>query len=105
MIGRIWRGRTPASKSDAYLSFLGRTGLREYRATEGNRGVIVLRRESDGIAEFTLLTLWDSMEAVRRFAGDEPQLAKYYPEDDDYLLEMPPYVDHYEVAWRDLEGA
>ena len=53
MIGRIWRGRTPASKSDAYLTFLEGTGLREYRETEGNLGVLVLRRETDGIAEFT----------------------------------------------------
>ena len=104
MIGRIWRGRTPASKSDAYLRFLQGTGLREYRETEGNRGVIVLRRESEGIAEFTLLTLWDSMEAIRRFAGDEPQRARYYPEDDDFLLEMPEYVDHYQVVWRDLDA-
>jgi len=104
MIARIWRGRTAASKSDEYVSFLERTGLRDYQKTEGNRGVLLLRRVSDGVAEFTTLTLWDSMDALRRFAGDEPERARYYPEDPEYLLEMTPYVDHYEVAWHDLSS-
>lgn len=105
MIARIWRGRTSASHSDEYLLFLEKTGLRDYRATEGNRGVLVLRRESEGVAQFTILTLWDSMDAIRRFAGDEPERARYYPEDPKYLLEMATFVDHHEVAWHDLDRA
>jgi len=104
MIARIWRGRTAASRSDEYMSFLERTGLRDYRETEGNRGVLLLRRTSDGVAEFTTLTLWDSMDAIRRFAGGEPERARYYPEDPEYLLEMTPFVEHYEVAWHDLSA-
>lgn len=103
MIARIWRGRTRAERSDDYLAFLERTGFAEYRATEGNRGVLCLRREVAGAAEFTLITLWESMDAIRRFAGDQPERAKYYPDDPAYLLEMTPFVDHYEVAWRDLD--
>jgi heme-degrading monooxygenase HmoA len=103
MIARIWRGRTPADRSDAYLDFLGRTGFPEYRATDGNRGVLALRRVENGVAEFTLVTLWDSMDAIRRFAGDDPEQAKYYPEDPEYLLEMPPRVEHHEVAWMQLD--
>jgi heme-degrading monooxygenase HmoA len=105
MIARIWRGRTSASHSDEYLLLLEKTGLRDYRATEGNRGVLVLRREHEGVAEFTILTLWDSMDAIRRFAGDEPDRARYYPEDPKYLLEMVPFVDHHEVARHDLDRA
>ena len=103
MIARIWRGRTRADRSDEYLTFLEGTGLADYRRTEGNRGVVVLRREMDGAAEFTLLTLWDSMDAIRRFAGDEPERARYYPEDPQFLLELTPFVEHYEVAWQDLD--
>ncbi len=104
MIARIWRGRTPATKSDEYLKLLEQTGLKDYAGTEGNRGVLLLHRISDGVAEFTALTLWDSMEAVRRFAGDDPERAHYYPEDSEYLLEMNPLVEHYEVAWHDLSA-
>ena len=97
MIARIWRGRTPAEKADAYHEYLRATGLREYEETPGNRGVYVLRRTTGDVAEFLLVSLWDSMEAVRAFAGDDPEGAVYYPEDDEYLLEREPRVAHYEV--------
>jgi heme-degrading monooxygenase HmoA len=98
MIARIWRGITPESKADAYLDYLHATGLKEYRETPGNRGVTVLRRIADGRAEFVLISLWDSMEAIRAFAGDDVERAVYYPEDTQYLLELEPHVTHYEVA-------
>jgi heme-degrading monooxygenase HmoA len=104
VIARIWRGRTPAVRADEYVAYLEGTGLAEYRATDGNRGVLVLRREVDGIAEFTILTLWDSMDAIRRFAGDDPEQARYYPRDPEFLLEMPPLVEHHEIPWHDLPG-
>ena len=97
MIVRIWHGRTPADKGDAYLEYLNRTGVTNYRATEGNRGVYVLRSSENGVADFLLVSLWDSMDSVRAFAGDEPGKAVYYPEDDAYLLEREPGVRHYEA--------
>jgi heme-degrading monooxygenase HmoA len=99
MIARLWRGVTPAEKAQSYLGYLEETGLREYRSTPGNRGVQVLRRVAHGRAEFLLVSLWDSQEAIRAFAGPHPERAVYYPEDDDYLLEKAPLVDHYEVVW------
>ncbi len=97
MIARIWRGETPAVKADSYVRYLDRTGLADYRATPGNRGVFVLRDVHGATAEFLLLTLWDSWEAIRAFAGPDPEKARYYPEDDEYLLEREPRVRHYEV--------
>jgi heme-degrading monooxygenase HmoA len=102
MIARTWRGVTPAEKGDDYLAYLHATGLAEIRKTPGNHGVRVLRRTvGKGLAareEFVLTSLWDSWEAVRAFAGDDPERAVYYPEDASYLLEMTPGVEHYEVA-------
>jgi heme-degrading monooxygenase HmoA len=97
MIARMWRGRTHAEKADAYHEYLRATGLKEYAETPGNRGVYVLRRTEGGVAEFLLVSLWESMDSVRAFAGDEPEDAVYYPEDDEYLLEREPTVAHYEV--------
>jgi len=97
MIARMWRGRTPAEKAGAYHAYLRATGLKEYAETPGNRGVYVFRRTEGGVAEFLLVSLWESMDAVRAFAGDDPERAVYYPEDDDYLLEREPTVTHYEV--------
>ena len=97
MIPRIWKGVTLAAKADEYLDYLKATGLKEYRATDGNRGVWVLRRLQDDQAEFTLISLWESWESIRRFAGEEIERAVYYPEDQRYLLALDPNVVHYEV--------
>ena len=98
MIARIWHGVTQAARSDEYLEFLNRTGVPDYRTTEGNRAVYVLRRIEEDRAHFLTLTLWDSIEAVKRFAGSDPNKAKYYPEDEEFLLGFEPTVEHYEVA-------
>ncbi len=97
MIARIWQGAVPAGKADAYFEYLEHTGLRDYRATAGNRGVWVHRRVEGDVAHFLLLTIWESMDAIRRFAGPEPSRARYYPEDDVFLVEKEPTVAHYQV--------
>ncbi len=97
MIARAWHGMTSAAKADAYAEFLDRTGVKDYRATPGNRGVCALRRIEGDRAHFLLISLWDSYEAIRKFAGPHVEKAFYYPEDKDYLLEFEPEVTHYEV--------
>jgi heme-degrading monooxygenase HmoA len=101
MIARIWRGRVPAAKADAYLEYLLATGLKDYAATPGNRGVRALRRVDGEVAEYLTLTFWDSMDAVRGFAGDDVERAVYYPEDDAFLLEKQPKVEHYDVVYEE----
>jgi hypothetical protein len=97
MIARIWRGVTRADQADAYYEYLERTGLKDYRNTAGNRGVWVLRQLRDDTATFLLISLWDSIESIRRFAGDNIETAVYYPEDHAFLLELEPTVSHYDV--------
>jgi heme-degrading monooxygenase HmoA len=97
MIARRWRGRVPADRSDAYLAYLERTGLPDYAATPGHVRTTVLRRTVDGVTEFELITFWESLDAIRAFAGDDVERARYYPEDRDYLLELPERVEHWEV--------
>jgi heme-degrading monooxygenase HmoA len=100
MIARTWHGMVPAERADEYLTYLERTGLPDYRATPGNRGVWVLRRTEGGRAHFLLVSLWESMDAIRAFAGDDVEQARYYLEDRDFLLELEPRVTHYEVLGR-----
>lgn len=102
MIARTWHGRVPAAKAEAYHAYLQRTGLADYTSTPGNRGLLVLRRTDGDVTHFELTTLWDSIDAIRRFAGDDYERARYYPEDDDYLLEREPFVTHHEVLLADL---
>ena len=97
MIARIWHGMTSAAKSDVYLDYLKRTGVADCRATEGNRGVVVSRRIEDDVAHFLFVSLWESEDAIKRFAGADLEKARYYPEDEAFLLELEPAVQHYEV--------
>ena len=97
MIARMWKGVTPEAKASLYLDYVRTTGVRDLQATEGNQGVYVLRRIKDGQAEFIMISLWTSWEAIQRFAGDEVDRAVYYPEDKDYLISLDPKVMHFEV--------
>jgi heme-degrading monooxygenase HmoA len=99
MIARIWVGVTSAEKSDEYLEYLHKTGLADYASIPGHRATYVLRRIEDDMATFTIITHWDSMDAITAFAGDNPEVAKYYPEDDEYLIVRNPNVEHHELAW------
>jgi len=101
MIARMWRGRTKAIDRDRYVEYLQRTGFPEYLATAGNRGLLAFRRVEADTAEFLLVTLWDSFDAIRRFAGADAERAKYYPEDAAFLLEMDPRVTHFELVARE----
>ena len=98
MIARVWHGEVPADRADEYHEYLRSTGVADLRATPGNRGVYVMRRFKDDRARFTMISLWDSIEAIRVFAGDDEEVARYYPEDADFLFEMAPKVSHYDVV-------
>jgi hypothetical protein len=104
VIARSWHGRVPAGKAESYYQYLLRTGLADYRGTPGNRGVLVQCRVEGEVAHFLLTTLWQSVDAIKQFAGEDYQAARYYPEDDDYLLEREPYVAHWEVLLMDFPG-
>lgn len=98
MIARSWDGVTRAAQADEYAEYLRRTGVKDLSATSGNRGVYVLRRQEGESARFRVLSLWDSMEGIRRFAGDDPERARYYPEDERFLTILDPNVEHFEVV-------
>ncbi len=97
MIARIWHGAVPVSKSDAYLELMRRVALPEYKATPGNRGAWCLHRIDGDLAHFDMLTFWDDVEAIKRFAGEAYETAKYYDFDADYLVEMEPKVRHHAI--------
>ena len=97
MVARIWHGVTAAAKSGAYLDYLNKTGVPDYQATEGNLGVYVLRRIEEDQAHLLTVSFWESMDAIEGFAGSDPERARYYPEDREYLLDFEPTVEHYEV--------
>jgi heme-degrading monooxygenase HmoA len=97
MIARTWHGVVRAEDAAAYAEYIRGTGLAAYEATPGNRGARLLYRIDGDRAEVLTLSLWDSLDAVRGFAGDDIERAMFYPEDDRYLIERDLTASHWEV--------
>ena len=96
MIARIWHGRTRSENADDYLDFLLAEGTREYLDCEGNRSVRVWRKRDHESCEFWTVTEWKDADSVKSFAGDDYEKAKYYPRDNDMLLEFEGKATHCE---------
>ena len=105
MIVRMWHGRVPAAKAAAYRAFLNARAIPDYRSVAGNLGVYILERADGDVTHFITLTFWKSLDHIRAFAGEDVEQAKYYPEDQDFLLEFEPTVVHYAVAGMEVPEA
>ncbi len=100
MIIRMWHGIVDAAKADEYAEFMKQRAAPDYGSVDGLKKLLFLRRNEDEIAHFLLVTHWDSMESVKKFAGERPEKAKYYPEDDEFLLEKEETSALYEVFFE-----
>ena len=99
MIVRMWRGRVHTEKVAEYIEIVERTGMAGYRRTPGNAGAQLLTRDlGNGSTELVTLSWWDSLDDIKAFAGEDIDIAKYYPEDDEYLVARDATVAHFVVA-------
>ena len=96
-ITRMWHGKTKAKHADQYLKYIEETGLADYKSVRGNLSVKILRSIEGNICHFQTITEWDSYENIKKFAGNDFEKARYYPEDKKYLLEFEQNVTHYET--------
>ncbi len=97
MIARLWRGRSTPELASVYVRHVTERVFPSLESISGHRGAWLLRREMDRRVEFLVLTLWDSMEAVGRFAGDDPNAAVVEPAARAALAEFDKIVAHYEL--------
>lgn len=95
---REWRAEIRRALSREYVDYISSTGLADYRNTAGNLGALIAVRDiDDKRTEVITLSLWSSWQAIKAFAGESPDRARYYPQDDRYLLTRPDTVKHYEA--------
>jgi heme-degrading monooxygenase HmoA len=98
MIARMWMGAVRRADADVYADYIRETGFAAYAETPGNRGSWMLRRDQGDRTEFITLSHWDSVDAIRAFAGDDIEAAVLYDEDERYLIDGASTVLHYEVV-------
>ncbi len=100
MIFRMWRARATVEKSGEYVEHATKKVFPALSGIEGHRGAYLLRRAVDGAIELVVLTLWESMEAVRKFAGVKAEKAVVEPEARAALVAFDESVTHFEVVHR-----
>ena len=94
---REWRAEIRRTLKHEYVDYVSSTGLPGYRSTPGNLGAVIAVRDLDQErAEVVTLSWWKDEKSIRAFAGEDIERARYYPEDDRYLLTRPENVHHYE---------
>ncbi len=97
--GRVWHGSTTAANAAGYEDHLRLATLPALRELDGHRGAYVLRRDVEDGVDFIVLTLWQTLEAVRAFAGDDYELAVVPPEARALLSRADERALHYEVPF------
>ena len=101
VIMRLWRGRVPLNRAQEYEEYQREVGPPGYRAVPGNRGIFMLGQRHGEQYEIAMLTLWESWEAIRAFAGEPVDKAKYYDRELEFLIDPPEKVEHFEVLEMD----
>jgi hypothetical protein len=97
IILREWRAEIRRALKHDYVDYVSSTGLPGYRSTPGNLGAAIAVRDLDHErAEVVTLSWWKDKKSIQAFAGEDIERARYYPEDDRYLLTRPEKVYHYE---------
>ena len=97
MLARMWHGKTSLAHYEIYSKFLRSKAIPDYQGTPGFVKLMFLRNVVNGEGHFTLITVWKNMEVIKNFAGNDINKAKYYDEDQEFLLEFEDYVQHFEV--------
>jgi heme-degrading monooxygenase HmoA len=100
VVARIWHGKTLTSKAAEYYDYL-RTGIKKIESIPGNLGVQVLRLNNGKITEFTVISYWESRDAIRAFAGNDIEKVRPLPKDSEYLIEPETKVKHFDVLLDD----
>ena len=97
MVARIWEGRTKIEHSEVYTKIIEERDIPDYKKTKGFIKLTFLKRSDNEFTYFKLLTFWSDLEVITNFTGPNLEEAKYYDEDEQYLLDFPGSISHYKV--------
>ena len=99
MMVRMWRGWVATGRAADYVDYINETGIAEYRQTPGNIDAQMWTRDlGDGRTEVVTVSWWESLEAIKGFAGDDISRAVFYDKDDEFLIGREETVTHFELS-------
>lgn len=100
MIARMWRGYALPEKADEYVNHLQTSVLPELRQIDGFQEIYLMRQETSEAVEFIVLTIWESMDAIHKFAGENAEIAVVAPAAQALFREYDSTVKHFEVVFN-----
>jgi hypothetical protein len=100
VIARTWRGWTTHENADAYERFLRDSLIPQMRQLDGFRGVHILRRDRGDQVEFITVSMFESLDAVRAFAGDGYETPVIEPEAERLLARYERLAAHYDAVFE-----
>ena len=100
-IARVWHGRVPAARADAYAAYLA-DAITKFRTLPGNLGYELLRDDDGPETHFMVVSYWTTKDAIRAYAGDDIKKTRSLPRDPEFLIQPEPTVRNYVMAERDL---
>ena len=99
MIARLWRGQATPEKAPHYQRHFTEHVVPHLKELDGHRGAYLLRHAGDGNVEFLAVTLWESIDSVRAFSGQDPNVAIVEPEGRAALSSFDEVARHYEIVY------
>jgi heme-degrading monooxygenase HmoA len=100
VIARTWHGKTLREKADEYEKYLA-GAVTKFATIPGNLGYQLMRLDGgpDGEAyvEFQVISYWESLEAIKAYAGDDVRRTRNLPRDPEFLVDLEPLVRNYEL--------
>jgi heme-degrading monooxygenase HmoA len=97
MVARVWHGRTPLAKADEYRQYLYEVGVKKIATLPGNRGVQMMVSKSTDQGEFMVISYWDSVDAIKGYAGADYTRVHDLPRDKDFLIDKETLVRHFDL--------
>jgi heme-degrading monooxygenase HmoA len=102
-VARIWRGQTRLDDAETYARYLYQHGVLKIKRMQGNLGVIMLRSDKDGVAEFTVMSFWRDRQAIAVWSGDDLTRTRHLERDPEFLLALPDQVELVDVLANDWD--
>jgi heme-degrading monooxygenase HmoA len=103
-VARIWHGRTAAARADEYRQYLYDSGVKKIASLPGNRGVQLMMRKTPEEGEFMVVSYWDSVEAIKGYAGADYTRVHDLPRDDEFLIDKEKLVRHFDLDVNFWQG-
>jgi heme-degrading monooxygenase HmoA len=97
-VARVWHGKVPRSRADAYQAYLDKEGVQKLRLIKDNLGAQMFRRDDGDVTEFIVISYWPNRDAIHAYAGADIEKVHDLPRDKEFLIDPERTVKHFDIV-------